>query len=253
MSLGWFKKLTIESTTKNIISGIVQEVDATLRINPDLTLEEALRLVDKERRILLPGEEKIKADLQSVFAMMVIKAYRYKRALDRDASGEEHTKLVLKIAYDYMNAITAKSKDDYRLFSMNRDESQPSASGARETGSDGRFIPYNDGTVLDTRTNLMWAAKDNGADINWQNAKSYCQNYSGGGHTDWRMPTQDELAGLYDGGSYKNVITITKWFVWASKIRGSEAANFHFDGGYRSWYPQSSDFNGRALPVRSGR
>jgi len=44
----------------------------------------------------------------------------------------------------------------------------------------------------------MWATKDNGSDINWANAKSYCENYRGGGYTDWRMPTQDELAGLYD-------------------------------------------------------
>jgi len=37
----------------------------------------------------------------------------------------------------------------------------------KEIGKDGRFIAYDDGTVLDTRTNLMWAAKDNGSNINW--------------------------------------------------------------------------------------
>jgi len=74
----------------------------------------------------------------------------------------------------------------------------------KEIGKDGRFTAYDDGTVLDTRTGLMWAAKDNGADINWPNAKRYCENYRGGGYTDWRMPTQDELAGLYDSSkSYK--------------------------------------------------
>jgi hypothetical protein len=63
---------------------------------------------------------------------------------------------------------------------------------------DSRFIAYNNGTVLDTQTKLMWAAKDNGKDINWEDAKAYCENYRGGGYTDWRMPTQDELAGLYN-------------------------------------------------------
>ncbi len=77
-------------------------------------------------------------------------------------------------------------------------EQRPSPSTGSEIGRDGRFIAYNNGTVLDTRTNLMWAAKDNGSDINWADAKSYCENYRGGGYTDWRMPTQDELAGLYD-------------------------------------------------------
>jgi hypothetical protein len=74
-----------------------------------------------------------------------------------------------------------------------------------QTGRDGRFIAYDNGTVLDTSTNLMWAAKDNGSNINWADAES---NYRGGGYTDWRMPTQDELAGLYDGAvTGKNVST----------------------------------------------
>src|SRR5664280_2658426 len=68
-----------------------------------------------------------------------------------------------------------------------------------EAAKDGRFIVKDNETILDTRTNLMWAAKDNGSDINWENAKSHCENYRGGGYKDWRMPTQDELAGLYDG------------------------------------------------------
>ena len=72
------------------------------------------------------------------------------------------------------------------------------SSTAGEKARDGRFIAYDNGTVLDTKTNLMWAAKDNGSDINWADAKSYCENYRGGGYTDWRMPTTDELAGLYD-------------------------------------------------------
>ena len=60
-----------------------------------------------------------------------------------------------------------------------------------ETAKDGRFIVKDNETILDTRTNLMWAEKDNGSDINCANAKSHCENYRGGGYTDWRMPTQD--------------------------------------------------------------
>ena len=58
------------------------------------------------------------------------------------------------------------------------------------TAKDDRFIVHHvNGTVLDTKTTLMWAAKDNGTDISWQAAKSYCENYDAGGHRDWRMPT----------------------------------------------------------------
>jgi len=127
---------------------------------------------------------------------------------------------------------------------------------------DGRFIAYSNGTVLDTQTNLMWAAKDNGVGINWQGAKSYCENYRGGGYTDWRMPTLDELAGLYDTAkTYKStcgydvhlteLIRLTCVAPWASETRGSVAAQFDFNGGGRYWFPPVTGPIYRALPVRS--
>ena len=107
-------------------------------------------------------------------------------------------------------------------------------------------------TYTDPHTGLMWARQDNGSKINWANARSYCENYSVGGVMGWRMPTQDELAALYASGAHKGKIKITGW-VWASETRGSDAANFLFGHGVRDWYPQSNDYNGRALPVRSGK
>jgi hypothetical protein len=144
----------------------------------------------------------------------------------------------------------------------------PSASALSESARDGRFIAYENGTVLDTRTNLMWASKDNGSNISWQDAKSYCENYRGGGYTDWRMPTQDELAGLYDetitnikppadgcSGGYHltNLIHLTCCCPWASETRGSMAAYFGFSNGPRHWHDQFFAGSIRALPVRSGK
>jgi hypothetical protein len=153
--------------------------------------------------------------------------------------------------------------------------SRPSVSGARETGRDGRFIAYDNGTVLDTRTNLMWASKDNGRAVNWSNAKSYCESYRGGGYSDWRMPTQNELAGLYDEGKMQQneavpsyplhlteLIDLTDSSVWASETRENKrpmwdrdfgspyAAVFSFGrGGSRHESSQNGSTN-RALPVR---
>jgi uncharacterized caspase-like protein len=144
----------------------------------------------------------------------------------------------------------------------------PSAPALSKPWRDGRFISHSNGTVLDTRTNLMWAAKDNGSNINWQDAKSYCENYRGGGYTDWRMPTQDELAGLYDttitntnppadgcSGGYHltNLIHLTCCCPWASETSDSTAANFGFSNGPRNWLDQSYIGSIRALPVRSGK
>jgi TolB-like protein len=139
----------------------------------------------------------------------------------------------------------------------------PTAS-AKETARDGRFIAYDNGTVQDISTNLMWAANDNGNNINWADAKSYCENYRGGGYKDWRMPTQSELARLYvraknyksDCGHTVNspeLILLTCIGVWASETRGSDAAYFNFSIGNRDWYRQSVDGIFRALPVRSAK
>ena len=61
-----------------------------------------------------------------------------------------------------------------------------------------RFIAYDNGTVLDTQTGLLWAAKDDGKGMNEQDAKVYFKNYRAGGYADWRMPTVDELEAIYD-------------------------------------------------------
>ena len=115
-----------------------------------------------------------------------------------------------------------------------------------------RFVNNKDGTVSDMQTGLMWADKDNGSKIQWGNAKSYCEGYSGGGKSGWRMPTIDELGQLHNSGAYGSVIGKTGYGVWSSETRGSEAAFFNFYNGYGFWIPQSRDYT-RALPVRSGK
>jgi OOP family OmpA-OmpF porin len=135
------------------------------------------------------------------------------------------------------------------------------SSAASESNRQERFISYNDGTVLDTKTNLMWSAVDNGGNINWSDAKLFCETYRGGGYTDWRMPTLNELAGLYDRLIVGNndfhltkAIFLTGSFVWSSEVRGSEAAAFGFgqDYGFAVWDSLTHKSRNRALPVRDG-
>jgi len=139
----------------------------------------------------------------------------------------------------------------------------PTAGLAGEIARDGRFIAYGDGTVLDTKTNLMWAAKDNEIDISWSKAERYCLDYRGGGYADWRMPTVNELAGLFDKAKkYKTdcgydvhltkLIRLTCAWAWASDISDSNAAIFYFIDGTRYWVRMFFDCPyTRALPVRS--
>ena len=113
-----------------------------------------------------------------------------------------------------------------------------------------RFMNVKEGVVLDSETNLMWASRDNGSVINWYNAKNYCENYRGGGYTDWRLPTLDEMKKLYVSDDYKTFISVDA--AWTSETRGYEASGFDFTKrtGW-GWSSRSEAIFLRALPVRS--
>ena len=146
--------------------------------------------------------------------------------------------------------------------------SSSNSSRVKVVARDGRFVAYDNGTVADTDTGLMWAAKDNGGPITWGKAKSYCRNYRGGGYTDWRMPTQGELTSLYDpkvtndhpptggckGGCHiTNLIYLTCCPVWEWNGISEVSSFFHFNLGPKGWRDQSLTYHPRALPVRSAR
>ena len=124
----------------------------------------------------------------------------------------------------------------------------------KEIGDNNHFIEYPDGTVLDTKTGLMWATKDNGRDVGFKEALAYCGSFRGGGHTDWRMPYMKELLSLFDIGKTNRygmhvteLIDITNWWVWTWGPGGG--VGIHFDTG-EIWYPFPVTVY-RALPVRS--
>jgi hypothetical protein len=139
------------------------------------------------------------------------------------------------------------------------------ATPPKEIRRDDRFIAYDNETVLDTQTNLMWAAKDNGRDIDWYSAQKYCENFRGGGYTDWRLPKKDELAELFDKSNPKhqacfpkyeiyltNLIDLSCCCPWAAEREDSDAAYFNFDHGRTHWDERSEEVKKmyRVLPVR---
>jgi hypothetical protein len=44
-------------------------------------------------------------------------------------------------------------------------------------------------TWTDPATGLMWAKKDNGSDVDWNQAGDYCTKLQLAGYNDWRLPT----------------------------------------------------------------
>ncbi len=133
--------------------------------------------------------------------------------------------------------------------------------------AENRFIVLDDGTVKDQESGLIWAPQDNGKDISWSRAVLYCKNYSAGGHDDWRMPSADELATLYDNkqkiaekdNDYAinittKLIKISAPWVW-TKRRTDERKSivFGFNKGVSRRMYRSYAVNRRVLPVRTGK
>jgi hypothetical protein len=54
------------------------------------------------------------------------------------------------------------------------------------------------GYWIDPSRGLMWAGKDNGKDVKWGKAMTYCRDLRLAGYSDWRLATIDELQGIYD-------------------------------------------------------
>jgi len=108
----------------------------------------------------------------------------------------------------------------------------------------------------DPDTGLMWAKKDNGSDVNWKKATNYCQNVMDN-HTDWRLPTIDELQGIYDananvnGYHVKGNLQLSGW-PWSSSQGDTSGQAWFFDfkyGGRESRFLNTFGYK-RALCVR---
>jgi hypothetical protein len=103
----------------------------------------------------------------------------------------------------------------------------------------------------------MWTKKDNGSDVNWQQATDYCRKLQLAGHSNWRLPTIDELQGIYDanvdvgGWHVKGKLQLSGWDWSSSQDEASEEAwVFFFTRGMRGSAPLRVFSGERALCVR---
>nr|MBF0222748.1 OmpA family protein [Desulfobulbaceae bacterium] len=123
-----------------------------------------------------------------------------------------------------------------------------------------RFTLHDSESVLDNKTGLMWATHDNGNDIGWAAAEKYCKEYQGGGFSDWRMASQDELQTLYlpeqkneNGFFITPLIKLTDCCTWASDVSMGSSGIFSFKTGKKPWGYQVDTHKLRALPVRTAQ
>ena len=98
--------------------------------------------------------------------------------------------------------------------------------------------------------NLMWQDDNDAATVqnNWQGAIDYCQNLNLAGHSDWRLPSFDELRTIVDKNNhpaikseFKNTASDVYWS--STPVAGNSyyAWGIYFDGGYESSYDKDAN------------
>ena len=55
-----------------------------------------------------------------------------------------------------------------------------------------RFVDNGDGTITDSRRQIMWQKEDNGKEVTFEEAQKYCKALRVGGYADWRLPSPEE-------------------------------------------------------------
>ena len=137
------------------------------------------------------------------------------------------------------------------------------------TWPDPRFTDNGNGTVTDRRTGLMWLKDANpcGKKV-WPSAKSYCDNLSCAGYSDWRLPSKAELQGLgteppttweidtpseswkTPGAPFTNVQSNVYWSGTRYAPNPGGAWRVYMYNGYVNCHDKSPD--GYVWPVRGG-
>ena len=112
------------------------------------------------------------------------------------------------------------------------------------------------GVYLDPKSGLLWATEDNGRDIDWHRAATFCNGLVLAGYDDWALPSLDELETLLRPmaqGAYNLPVNfqLTACCPWSSTSKDEKSAwnfNFQFSKPFSGGFSYTYDH--RALCMR---
>jgi hypothetical protein len=146
-----------------------------------------------------------------------------------------------------------KSTDSSSTFqeSSNQIDSQTAEYALGSTGPGGGIVFYDAGSVQSWGRYLEAAPMDLPGEYNWQDAISAVEKYSGGGHSDWRLPTIEEWELLSKNAQLVGGFLVANY--WSStEIDAEYSWYWNFTSGTSAgdgWKPFSSGIYAR--PVRA--
>ncbi len=106
----------------------------------------------------------------------------------------------------------------------------------------------NGETVTDNATGLMWQKATLGP-MNWNTAMSYASSLFLGGYSDWRLPSRDELQGLYFANC-RSMLVEHSDFYWSSTTydpHADYAWHVDFQNGNIDWSAKLGWYHVRAV------
>ena len=116
-----------------------------------------------------------------------------------------------------------------------------------------RFEDQGDGTVLDTKTGLIWARKNSEFDVDFEQAKTYAEKLALGNQRDWRIPSIGDLETLLNSAARTGAsaaFELTERCTLWSTTKDEGGLTLMYDRGGRVGYPAQARGNTRVLCVR---
>ena len=118
------------------------------------------------------------------------------------------------------------------------------------------LVDRGDGTIFDTRANLLWQQSSSTKQYTWKDAHTYCEKLNLAGYKDWRLPTIEELKTLIEKEHQPTICPVfeckSDWY-WSSSP-GVHYPDVAWDVGFFVGYVNLDGkmFDDYVRAVRSG-
>jgi|GEM_PF-927128 len=219
----------------------------------------------REEAARLKAEQEAKIQAEKIAAEQKAKAEKERKAQEEAArlKTEQEAKIQAeKIAAEQKAKAEKERKAREEAARLKAEQearvrAEKAKKGCQETSIDGRYLAYNDGTVWDKQTGLMWMRCELGQTWNTQTGccegeaatmywETACEQKGDGfaDYEDWRIPTIEELKTLVDKSQHGAKIhpqafpDCSSWGFWSSSPYAYGSSNawgmyfFSGDGSY---------------------